>query len=552
MTMLSQILSATAPMAAPTADRAHLQVLTAERKDQILRLIPGAQVLGETAVGPVLQVPWTQAACETLGGLRAPVVPRILADYDWPSVQPNFRPMPQQYKMAGWMSVWRRGFVLGDPGVGKTLSALWAADYLLRTRRVQRVLVVTMRSIMRPAWLSDVVDHLRHIDRTVVYSTDARRRKTLARQPTTLHITSYQTAETCHHELMSNKYDLVIADESTQIKNTSTDRWKYLYPIVAQARYAWELTGTATAHAPTDAHGQIKLLYGERWNVSADAFQKATMIRVSEYRWVPRADAKEVVHQAMQPAITIHKRDVMKWMPETTRRDLEVDLSKAQAGLIKSLQDEARVVLDSGVRITSVHAAALRTKLLQIACGVILDENQKPHEIDNKPRMDELLRLIAEARAVDDDYSKAPMNKVLVLCPFVAAVERVSADVRKAGFKAIAVHGGVPLTQRNAWLDKRTFNETRDVEVVVAVPQVMSHGLNLYAANLTVWYSPTDSNEVVMQAEERMARPGQKNPMHIVRLSATGAERSIYARTDERTRDYADFRAMYADMVRGL
>jgi SNF2 family DNA or RNA helicase len=473
----------------------------------------------------------------------------MLVDYAWRSPVLDFEPMPQQYRMGGMMSVWRRGFVLGDPGTGKTLSALWAADYLFRAGLVKRVLVVTMKSIMRPAWVSDIREHLRNWDVSVIHSDDARRRRNLARQPTAVHIASYQTCQTCHDELASNSYDLVVIDESTQIKNVRTARWRYLWPIVERAKYAWELTGTATAQSPMDAYGQVKLLYGDRWNVSEREFEAATMTKVGEHRWVPNNGANDIVFAAMQPAISVRKRDVMQWMPETTRRDVEVDLSPSQQALIKQLKKEAVALLQSGVEITAVHKAALRTKIVQIASGVVLDADRNPHETDYTPRFTELLRWVQEARALDDDVTKPVWNKVIVLAAFKNVVERITRDLQAAGVKAAFVHGGVALAQRNAMLDKAVFNATRDVEVVVAVPDVMSHGLSLTAANLLIWFTPIDKNEYVMQAEERMARPGQRNPMQLVRLIGSPAEARIFADNTTRRDNYEGFVGQYQQLV---
>jgi SNF2 family DNA or RNA helicase len=62
----------------------------------------------------------------------------------------------------------------------------------------------------------------------------------------------------------------------------------------------------------------------------------------------------------------------------------------------------------------------------------------------------------------------------------------------------------------------------------------MAHGLSLIAASTTVWYGPTDKAEVYDQANARMARPGQKHKMAVVKLAATPTEREIYRRLDER------------------
>ena len=551
---MSAVLTSPTPAVEPlslTGPNSHL-LLTSSLGARIMAEVAGAQMVGASPIGPALTVPWTQQNCEYLGALRAPCIPRMLVDYSWRTTRSDFTIMPHQYRMAGMMSMWRRGFMLGDPGVGKTLAALWAADYLLQLGLVRKVLVVTLRSIMRTAWAADAAEHLPWIPHYVVYSGDAKTRRKKALHPAPLHITNYQTAEVCHDALLASGYDLVICDESTAVKTHTTRRWRFLYPITQQARYVWCLTGSPTAQAPTDAYGQVLLLYGEAWGVSAQRFKEMTMMRVQQHVWLPVPNANDVVFAAMQPAIRVSKREVMPWLPEKTQRYVEVDLSRAQVDAIAQLKKESLAVLESGVKITSMHAAALRTKVIQIASGSVLDADGNVHEVDCAPRMTDLLETIRAARVLDDDPKRPPWNKVLVLCSFVHTVERVAKALQAAGLKAVAVHSGVSQAKRDAWLDKRSFNEGRDVEVVVAIPEILSHGLTLTAANLTIWFTPCDKAEVVLQAENRMDRPGQKNPMQILKFAGCEAEMQIFRRGDDRMTHHEDFLAMYSQLVQAL
>jgi SNF2 family DNA or RNA helicase len=538
-------------MVVATGENTHLW-LTTGLHERVAREVGGAQVVGQSPVGPVLQVPWTQDVCEYLASMRAPVLPRMLCDYNWSGPDPSFRVMPHQYRMSAVMSTWRRGFCLGEPGVGKTLAAAWAADYLIKAGKVKRVLIVTLKGLMRLAWQSDIGEQLPWMQTSIVYSTDAKERRRKARAPVQVHITNYTTAEICHDELMANGYDLIILDESTAVKTHTTRRWRFLHPIVEQAKYVWELTGTPTAQSPVDAYGQVLMLYGRQWGISADRFKDMTMVRVSQHKWVPVNNALEVVRAAMQPAISVLKREVMPDMPEITRRMIDVDLTVEQTRAIKELRVTAQTLLTSGVNITAVHGAALRSKIVQIGSGAVLDVNGLPQFIDYKPRLEELLRLIKEARDLDKDLSAEPWNKVIVFCAFREVAKRVAADVAKEGYKVACMGGWSSLPERERVLGKVPFNKTRDVEVVVAVPDVMSHGLTLTAANLTIWFTPIDKNEVVIQANNRMDRPGQKNPMSIISLCGSAAEEVIYKATEKRQEFHDDFMGSYKQLVDAL
>jgi len=64
--------------------------------------------------------------------------------------------------------------------------------------------------------------------------------------------------------------------------------------------------------------------------------------------------------------------------------------------------------------------------------------------------------------------------------------------------------------------------------VLIIQPQAASHGLTLTAANTIIWYAPVTSVETYLQANARINRPGQHNPMTIVHIQGSEVERKLY------------------------
>src|SRR5438477_351121 len=69
-------------------------------------------------------------------GLAAPAP--IRGQYDWPG---KFKPFSHQIVMAEFLTMHRRAFNLSEPGAAKTNASLWAADWLMKTGRVQKCLI---------------------------------------------------------------------------------------------------------------------------------------------------------------------------------------------------------------------------------------------------------------------------------------------------------------------------------------------------------------------------------------------------------------------------
>ena len=515
------------------------------RAPQVLEHVPGSAVVGSTDEGPVVRVPWDQHSAEVLANLRAPHLPPILRDYHWPGL---YTPMPHQYTTAGAMSTHRKFFCLDGMGTGKTLSALWACDYLVSIGAVRQVLIICPKSIVRNAWGDTIKAHFPHLSVSVLVDTNPLVRRRKATSEAVFHIVNPSGVEVCFDEMIARKYDLVIIDEATLYKKHNTRRWKFARPIVAAADRCWMLTGTPATQYPVDAHGQIKLMYQEAWNVTETAFKTSTMTQCSKYRWVPKPDAARTIYDAMQPASRVDKKDVLKDMPPITTSTRTVELSPDQKKYMAELRKAAATQI-AGAEISAVHAAALRIKLLQIASGSVYDDDSNPIDIDCPDRMNEMADLVAQVRA-QDDGTGPPAHKVIVVCAFTHTVDRVHAMLQKAGFNFGKLYGDVPLGQRERILT--SMETTREFDGIVAHPECLSHGVTLISCTTTVFFTPCEKAEVALQVSNRMDRPGQKHPMQVIYLTGCPAEDTLYERMTQRFEFNSEVLEQYDDFVHAL
>ena len=54
----------------------------------------------------------------------------------------DLTPFDHQKSTSAFLTLNRRAFCFNEQGTGKTASAIWASDYLLKTKQVKRVLVI--------------------------------------------------------------------------------------------------------------------------------------------------------------------------------------------------------------------------------------------------------------------------------------------------------------------------------------------------------------------------------------------------------------------------
>jgi SNF2 family DNA or RNA helicase len=281
------------------------------------------------------------------------------------------------------------------------------------------------------------------------------------------------------------------------------------------------LSGTPTPNNPTDAWAQCRLLVPDNVPPYFNAFKMQVMRQLSQFVWVPRPDAQEVVFNAMQPAIRF-KRDEVVDLPPCTYQTREVELTPAQKKAYKDMLSKLQAEFASG-EVTAVNEAVKAQKLIQILCGAVYGKDGEEHYIDAAPRF-EAVREVCEESG----------SKTIVFVPFVSMVEPLKAYLEKSGFSVAAIHGGVAKADRDMIFS--SFQKMKDPQVLVSIAAAMSHGLTLTAASTIVWAAPITSNDIFEQANARITRPGAKLNQLIVMIEGSPIERKYYQRLKEKGR----------------
>jgi len=97
-------------------------------------------------------------------------------------------------------------------GTGKTASAIWAADFLMKQGVIKKVLVLCPLSIMDSAWRNDLFTFCMHRTVDVCHGSADKRKKIIAHGAEFL-IINYDGLKIVHEEVEAAGFDLIIADE---------------------------------------------------------------------------------------------------------------------------------------------------------------------------------------------------------------------------------------------------------------------------------------------------------------------------------------------------
>lgn len=508
-------MNAETPITFVTANGAHVVV---PWHDALVNAVPHARELLYQGVR-MLVMPNGIEEARVARNLGVPVPTPILTRYDWA----GSKPWDIQRVTAALLTESPRCYVLSSMGTGKSRAVLYAVDYLLRTGQASRVLIVAPLSTLTPVWEREIFQLMLKYKLRILYGTREKRLKLLA-ENSQICVTNHHGLKVIGRAIAEGGFDIVVLDELAVYRNRGTDLWKSATTVVntPTTKFAWGLTGSPTPNAPTDAWAQVKLLTPANTVRTFVQFQDLTMRKVSQFRYVPKPAANNIVYTAMSPSVRYTRDDVME-LPECSVVERLAPLDGDAVKAYRMLYDKARVLSEKGESITAINEGVLQNKLLQVSCGFLYTDKKTVYALPAKGRLDALDSTLAETD-----------RKVLVLVPFLHALTGVATHLRSAGHDIAVVHGGTSRTARDKiFTDFQTQPSPR---VIVAHPQTLAHGLTLTEANVIIWYSPTMSNEVYEQANARINRPGQLHKTLIVHMVGTPVERITYARLAARQR----------------
>lgn len=439
--------------------------------------------------------------------------------YNWPHDAVIFpKIFDHQIKTAGFLCNNPRAYCLNQIGTMKTITALWAADYLMSIGQIGPVLIVAPLESLERAWGDTLFFHLPHRKYVILHGSAARRKKLLATKAD-FYIINLDGLSVVKKELAERKeIRLFIVDELADFRNQHNG-WRALQQLIYPDKgpavpWVWGLTGTPTPQSPTDAYHQCKLLTPKTVPRYFSQFRALTMNHQSTYVWTPRDEATKIVYQAMRPAIR-YTRDQCLDLPGEIVTPLDVELSSEQAKHYKDVLRELYTEIQNK-KITAVNEGVKLSKLLQIACGVVYTSDGSAVEIDCGERLELLLRTIERVQ-----------EKVIVFVPFTEVTNMLHREISKHWSCAV-VYGEVGHGERNRIFSD--FQNKEDPSVLVAHPGCMSRSLTLTEASTIIWYAPIDSNYTYEQACGRITRQGQKYVANIIHIAGSPIERRSYKR----------------------
>ena len=407
----------------------------------------------------------------------------------------NFTPRDYQARIIERIKAHDASFILAQMGSGKTAATLES----FKSVKPKRVLIIAPLRVAKNTWPDEIRkwDNFAKYTHAVAVGTPKQRTAAVMSNTSIVIINQENVVWLIDNFWNKLNFDMVVIDESSSYKNSSSKRFKALKKLKDKGKVKrWVLlTATPTPNSLLEAWSQMYLLDGgQRFGKAFYSFKQRYF--VSDYmgfKWEPRPKAEVFIRQKIaETAIVVENYD---GLPDRVDLVERVQLPKKARETYEQLVKDQLIELKE-VDITAINAAVLVGKLQQLAGGAIYRDD-KEYEIYHDTKLDALEALLDQAEG----------ENVLVAYNYRHEYERIKAKYPHA----------VSIKDKNAI---KRWNEGK-IKLLVAHPASAAHGLNLQdGGRRIVWYSPTWSNELKLQFDARLHRQGQKDHVFIHTLVA--------------------------------
>ena len=469
--------------------------LTADRQDTIWAL------------------PWNEESCRLLSnvGVDTRLAAPFLYSPNFPLVEGAYPAMMHQKLTAAFMTINPRAYVLSTCRTGKTAAAILAMDYMQRNGLVTGgFLIITTMSTIHSVWQRSIETTLPGAHISVCNRST---RETGLKEPADFYITNYDSVRLSRDAFLrairDGRIGGCVIDELTHVGNVSAQRTKAILALANELPYVYGMTGTPTANSDM-VFGMCKVVNETRLPCTTKgAWQNLTTFKYGPEPFMRKmsADAPNIIHRAMQPAIRFNKDDLLD-LPPITTQTRHCALSAEQAKARDELKRECMTLLESGEVITAANGGVLFAKLMQVPQGFVNNKEGEPTILEHKSRLDTILDVIAETD-----------RKVVIFGTYRTSNLMLQEELTKAGYKAGRIDGSVGAAERAKILE--AFDNDPKLRVLVLNTTAAAFGLELAAADTMVFNGPPMlGGFVYAQALERLSSAKQTakniNIVHIV------------------------------------
>lgn len=400
------------------------------------------------------------------------------------------------------------GCLADDMGLGKTIQIL---AFILSMRNKRPVHQVQTNLLVVPAslifnWEAEIRKFAPDLKVHILYGANRTSgHEQFADQE--LVITSYGTLLSDIRHLKKFTFNYVFLDESQNIKNPDSQRYKAACLLRSRNRIV--ITGTPVENNSFDLFAQLSFanpgLLG-----SKQYFKDIFLNPVDQFG--DRKRALELQRRIRPFILRRTKAQVARELPEKTEMVLYCEMGPRQQAVYDACETEFRDFICSKTQeelpASSVHVLKGLTRLRQICNSPLLLNDDEIHERASA-KIDALMEQV---------LSKAPDHKILIFSQFVSMLDLIGRELTEREIPFSSLTGAT----RDRARVVREFQEDPGRRVFLISLKAGGTGLNLTQADYIYLVDPWWNPAVENQAIDRAYRIGQHKNVVAVRLICPG------------------------------
>ncbi len=397
------------------------------------------------------------------------------------------------------------GVLADDMGLGKSIQII--AFILSQRERVKQntnLIVVPTSLIFN--WQQEVAKFAPTLRIHTIYGAD-RIKSAKNFDQYEIILTSYGTLLSDINFIKDYEFNYVFLDESQNIKNPESQRYKSVRLL--QSRNKIAITGTPIENNTFDLYGQLSFacpgLLG-----SKQYFKEIYAIPIDQFKYSKRA--MELQNKIRPFILRRTKQQVATELPEKTEMVLHCEMKAEQRHIYDAYEREFRDYISATnndqLKKSSMNVLKGLTKLRQICDSPLLLSGDKLPG-SQSAKIDTLIEQIED---------KEPQHKILVFSQFVGMLDLIRKELKNRGIGYTYLTGQT----RNRQVAVNEFQNNPDIRVFLISLKAGGTGLNLTEADYVYLVDPWWNPAVENQAIDRCHRIGQTKHIVAIRLICPG------------------------------
>lgn len=384
------------------------------------------------------------------------------------------------------------GCLADDMGLGKTLQTIALLSLIYPEAKLP-TLIVMPRSLLFN-WEKELTRFAPRLKFHTYYGTERKLEEALGAQ---VILTTYGMVRNDIKELKEKKFQLIVLDESQNVKNVSAQTTLAVQLLQTEHRFA--LSGTPIENNLTELYSLFRFLNPPMFG-TLDDFNASYTYPIQKYG---DKDTTESLRRKIFPFILRRlKKDVLDDLPPRIDLTRFVEMSEPQ----RRLYNERRNLYRQQISETIARDGVQKSQFMMLqALGELRRIASIPDSIAGykvgSPKVEQLIESLTEA--VTNGH------KSVIFFNFLAGLEQTMERLERLGIGFETMTGSTSAPQRKKVVER--FQSDPDCMVMLMTLKVGGVGLNLTAADTVFIFEPWWNRAAEEQAINRLHRIGQKS-----------------------------------------